>query len=213
MHANRVYVRQRTDALVDRPLEDRVRQTLDALASAAVGKVNHDADERAISAYHEAGYAIACVELGVDFLRASIIAGEGYAGDSPVERDKSGVIAPDGASFSAASNGWFRAWLEKLAVIGYAGHASVVTLLGIGDMGDDSANTNGAGKAFDRAWLRVDGDPDHIERCKARAVELITARHAPARAIAAALLKRDRLAADEIRALVRSTFPARWEAR
>jgi hypothetical protein len=168
-------------------------------------------DEIAISAYRETGHAIACVELKVHLLSASILAGEGYAAGRRVEGDDGFVIAPDSDPFSRASEAGFRAWLGKQAVIDYAGHAAVVIMLGIGDMDDASANANGAGEDFDKAWLRLDGDPDQIEHCKASAVELITARHEQVSAVVAALLKRERLAADEIRVLVEGETSGRWE--
>ena len=111
-------------------------------------------DHRKHTAYHEAGHAIACDELGVAHDGLSVVPDkkDGSAGRIAMEdSDDEFWIRPGTDRLSPENQAAFQAWAEDQAVIDFAGHAAVVVLLGIGDMSDESARRHGAHSDFDNA--------------------------------------------------------------
>jgi hypothetical protein len=137
------------------------------------------AKDALLTAYHEAGHVIACDELNVLHDGLSILArADGTAGRAPVEGDD-GFVIPRGTDPNSPENeAGFRAWAETQSVIDYAGHAAIVVLLGPGDMGDKSAQAEGASNDFEKAAMRLGADQQRIEQAKERALAIISARRA-----------------------------------
>jgi hypothetical protein len=143
------------------------------------------------TAVHEAGHAIAACELEMIYAYCSIEANEqrGTLGNVAVAEDEPHPSAPDAT---------FTAWSESHAVVDYAGHAALVVLLGIGEMSGQSAQQHGADQDFEQASERLNGDAAAIERCKRRAMQIVTERVADVRKLSTVLLERRRLSAQQI---------------
>jgi ATP-dependent Zn protease len=142
------------------------------------------------TAYHEAGHAVAAMELGVWYDGLSIIPrGDGTVGHVRVEGDD-GFWMPHGSDPDSPENmAKYWAWAEQQAVIDYAGHAALVVLLGIGDMSEKSAKVNGALEDFDKARERLGDDSQRIKQAKARARKIVSDRRREVRKLALAALK------------------------
>jgi hypothetical protein len=113
--------------------------------------------ELKITAFHEAGHAVACRHFEVLHDTIFIVRGEGRDGSIPVEGDN-GFMVPCGTDpFSEQNERAFQAWAEQQAIIDYAGHAAVVALLRIGDMSRASAESLGAASDYDKAHERLGG--------------------------------------------------------
>ena len=141
-----------------------------------------------ITAFHEAGHAIAADELGAAYYCISIVPGEEHAGAVGAEGDDCFLIASGTAPSSPENEAG-----DHQAIIDYAGHAAVVALLGKGDMTEESAILRGAGPDFERASHLLQGDAVSIASTKAKAIELVKRRRSHIEAVAAALLRRGRL--------------------
>src|SRR2546425_9383933 len=114
------------------------------------------------TAYHEAGHAIAALELGILFDTVSIVPGQGRLGSVKVEGDD-GWFAPPGTDPDSPQNKKaFSKWAEEQAVIDYAGQAAVVALSGTGSMSAKSAAAQGAADDFAKARTGLSGDPRKI---------------------------------------------------
>ncbi|MDA0984017.1 MAG: hypothetical protein O3A06_13570 [Proteobacteria bacterium] len=151
------------------------------------------------TAYHEAGHAVASLELGVNFGVVSIIRGaDGTAGRVSVEGDDGYFPLPGTDPHSLKSKAGYQRWAEEQAVIDYAGHAAVVVLLGIGSMSETSAEGFGAGPDFLKARNRLDRDRERVKKAKARAVEIITARRDDVRKVADDLRKRGKISSQRV---------------
>jgi hypothetical protein len=110
-----------------------------------------------------------------------------------VEGDDAFLIMPG----SSWNEGAFRAWADTQAVIDYAGHAAIVAVLGIGDMGYRSGRKEGAQDDFDKASNRLVRNRRRIKAAKDRAVEIVSRRNDDIRKIAGALIERQKLFAPQ----------------
>ena len=143
------------------------------------------------SAYHESGHWVAAFELEVLALGLSIIpdSEEQTAGRVPVEGGN-GLWLPSGAEQDSPQyQAVWREHAEKQAIISYAGHAAVVSILGIGDMSEESAIANGAGMDFEQGKKWFEGDSERIDKTKARAIEIVTSHRAGIERIASKLFQ------------------------
>lgn len=143
------------------------------------------------TAVHEAGHAVAACELEMLYDGASIVrnAEAGTLGHVPVADDEFAPGAPEAK---------VAAWAENHAVVDYAGHAAIVVLLGIGDMSEESAFEHGASMDMENASAVCGGNESMMRRARDRAVEIVTRRRDDVRKVADALLKRNRLSAQQI---------------
>ena len=145
---------------------------------ASKSKHSADVDERERSAYHAAGHAIACDELGVYYEKVAVMCEQNAC---PCRRRPIDYVA-DGNPEQE------RHYTLVEAVIDYAGHAAVVALLKHGDMSEWSASQLGAGHDFRKARTRLTEDGVRMVQAKALAVEIVEARSAHVRKLAIALV-------------------------
>lgn len=142
------------------------------------------------TAYHEVGHWIAALELGVFASNLSIIpdSEEQTSGRVPIAGGHGLLPLPgeDGSSPTFQSACLKHA--EDQAIISFSGHAAIVSTLGIGDMGEESAIANGAGMDFGQGKAWLEGDAERINKAKARAIEIITTHQAQIKRIASKLL-------------------------
>lgn len=145
--------------------------------------------DRLTTACHEAGHAAAAVALGLGFTRVSIARQEDAAGQ--VE----GVPYPDPDQPEPAA-------VERYLTYLFAGAAAVREVLGpevlTGASGDRLQAEYWAGRVF-REPLPYRAA---LERARAQARQIVSSRRAGIQALAAALLDRQELRADEVRALL-----------
>ncbi len=146
-------------------------------------------NERKHTAFHEAGHAVAALELDVQFDGISIVPTDHRAGRVGVEDDDGFPIHPGTDWKSPDNERAFRAWAARQAIIDYAGHAAVVVLLRVGDMSYRSAAQHGAWDDYDKASARLGRNHRRITAARERAVEIVSAREADVRKIAMALIK------------------------
>jgi hypothetical protein len=157
-------------------------------------KAEHSADaadfERA--AYHAAGHAIACDELGVYYEKVSVA-------DTcrRVSADDSEDLTPEQQ----------RHYTLIEAVIDFAGHAAVVKVLQQGDMSGWPARELGAGPDFDKARARLHGDGARMVQAKVLAVDIVEARSAQWRKLAQALVVSGELTIGEVDLLLARSKP------
>jgi hypothetical protein len=149
-------------------------------------------------AIHEAGHAIAAAELDVVFDDISIVTCAGIAGRVGVDGDQRFDVPPGVDPHSSENEEAFLAWAEKHAVIDYAGHAAIVTLLGIGDMSQRSGCEHGAHSDFRKASDRLGHDRHRMQNAKTKAVQIVSDRAADIRTIANALVEHGHLDAQQI---------------
>jgi hypothetical protein len=149
--------------------------------------------ESRLTPVHEAGHAVAALELNVEFGMVSIIQGEASHGSVSVENDDGIIIPPGTDPYSPENELRYRAWAQEQAIIDYAGHAAVVVLLGIGDMSWWSARCYGAQEDFDKAKRRLGRRQKPIQAARKRAIEIVTARADDVRKLARALSEHKRL--------------------
>lgn len=129
------------------------------------------------TAYHEAGHWVAADELDVLTGGISIISkDDGTAGRVGVDNDDGFLPLPDTDPYSPENERLFHEWATTQAVIDYAGHGAVVSILGLGDMSDENAILQGGWPDFQKARERLGGDADRIADAKSRAVEIVTKR-------------------------------------
>lgn len=155
------------------------------------------------TAYHEAGHWIAADTLDVQTDMMSIIPSvDGTGGRIGVAGDEGYWIPPGTDPFSPENELAFREWATTQAVIDYAGHAAVVALLGVGDMTDECASSNGADADFEKARLRLSDDTARIAAAKMRAMQIVQERQADITLIADKLMALGRLDSQQAAMLV-----------
>jgi len=150
-------------------------------------------NQRKATAIHEAGHAVAAMELGVMFTIISIVPGEGYDGRVLVEGGDYFIMPLGTDPYSPENERAFRAWAEQQAIIDYAGHAAIVAVLGVGDMSYRSACQHGAWDDFSKASQRLRRDYRRIVAARDRAKEIVQTRKRHVRMLAQALMEQGRL--------------------
>jgi hypothetical protein len=123
--------------------------------------------EAKLAAYHEAGHEIAANELDV-----------ATGGVVSIIHSEDGTA---GRTFTETCG------QSENAVICYAGHAAVVCLLGVGDMSDASACSNGARLDWEEAMVELGGDVARMEEAKAKAINIVLEHRSTIEALAIAL--------------------------
>jgi hypothetical protein len=131
-------------------------------------------------AVHEAGHWIAAYEMGHDSEEITIVATDWYMGRVAAEMEDSYFEPGPEAR-------------HNCAVILYAAHAAVVEVLGIGDMGEDSADRLGGSNDFAYAREMLGGDGPAIAAAQASAVEIVKTRRGEILALVEKLLALGRL--------------------
>ena len=134
-------------------------------------------------AYHAAGHAIACDELGIYYENVLVA--------DPCRRPPIDYVS-DGTPEQE------RHYTLVETVIDYAGHAAVVAVLKHGDMSEWSASRSGAGQDFHKARNRLGEDGVRMVQAKALAVQIVEARHAQVRKLAKALVDQGELSIHEV---------------
>lgn len=154
--------------------------------------------DRMKTAVHESAHALVAMELDVAFHVLEIIEDpdDDCSGAVGVEGDDAFLVAP--GLTPERSEQLFQEWAEQQAVIDYAGHAAVVTLMNLGDMSEESADAHGAGEDFEKARTRLAGDAARITAAKRRAVEFVIRLDADIRKVANVLAQHGRLDAQQI---------------
>jgi hypothetical protein len=149
-------------------------------------------------AIHEAGHAIAAIELEIAFEMISIEPSQDTAGRIGVEGDDGYWFGPGRDSANPSNDKRFQQWADEQAIIDYAGHAAIVTLLGESAMNSRAAVRAGAGTDFKKASRRLGSDRRRIAAAKARALEIVGSRRDDVRKIADTLLQHGRLCAQQV---------------
>jgi hypothetical protein len=157
----------------------------------------HGMDELYHTAIHEAGHAVAAMELNIQFDMVSVLPHESFAGNIGVEGDDGYWLSRTDPN-SPENKRAYREWARQQAVIDYAGHAAIVVLLDWADMGYRSAMQHGAGDDYDKASKRLGHDFRSIKKARGQATEIIAKRQADISKIAKALVEHGRLDAQQI---------------
>ncbi|MEO8754711.1 MAG: hypothetical protein ABI624_18745, partial [Casimicrobiaceae bacterium] len=143
------------------------------------------------TAIHEAGHAVAAIDLGVYIDGVSIVRDETTLGRVGVE-DGGEFFVPAGMDPAPPEcDALYRKWADDQATIDSAGHAAVVGLLKHGDMGHRSAIQNGALDDYANARERLGKRRRRIATANARAVEIVQRRGDDIRKIAELLARHD----------------------
>lgn len=158
-----------------------------------------DVTDKIHTAYHEAGHWIAADELDVPTDGISILSkDDGTAGRVHVEGGDGFFLTPGSDPYSPENERLFQEYATTQAIIDYAGHAAVVSLLGIGDMSDECALESGAGSDFEKARERLGGDDLLMSQAKDRAIQIVTSRRDDAELIVDKLLRLGELDSQQV---------------
>lgn len=162
------------------------------------------AEETKMTAYHEAAHAVAADDLRCMFGGVTIIPDldEGTSGTAEID-DIGEFLVPRGMDpASPECDQLYLEWAENAAVVLYAGHAAVVSILGQSDMSDEGGASCGALSDFEKARVHLDNDPQRMARAKERAVEIVNRRRDHVEAVAHALLENGELDWDSVQRIM-----------
>jgi len=152
------------------------------------GALERDAPSLA-TALHEAGHAVAAVELGIDF--DTVALGSDGRSDGRI----SGIAYPDVKRPDPEAVEEFLAYL-------YAGAAAVAALYGAPVIAGSSEDRLQAEYWAAHIFARVSEYRDGQQRAQSRAGAIVRERSQAVRAVAAALLNEGQLSVDRVRAIV-----------